>query len=288
MDREQEGQHNNVKNRRKNGRNANRKKQETKTDENRVQQERERDVSATETVNDKEQESTVEQPDSESREEDFTNVQQIENTPTRVEDEQQPMAFVKQRSKQKLSDKPSTTPSGKEESVVPIKPQASVAPVKQTPSPTQHPKSSQDNHLKTNGYSPIPYNLYTYSAFNPLPPRFQQQRQQKEAELSAQKFRRRQGKGPSNRNSLPPGSAARPNEFVPSSPQQMDQQEQQVPQHVNNEQTNAYVYPCEPQQHQHQQESSMNHDYSSGSDVVTGKNLSLSYLRFFSKHSMVV
>ncbi|CAF1167791.1 unnamed protein product [Adineta ricciae] len=263
----------NAKNRRKNGRNANRKKQETKTDENHVQQEREKDVSATEAVNDKEQESMVEQSDSESREKDFTNVQQSENTAIHVEDEQQPMTFVKQRSKQKLSDKPSTTPSGKEESVVPIKPQASVAPVKQTPSSTQHSKPSQDNHLKTNGYSPIPYNLYTYSAFNPLPPRFQQQRQQKEAELSAQKFRKRQGRVPSKRSSLPPGSAARPNEFVPSSPQQMDQQEQQVPQYVNNQQTSAYVYPCEPQQHQHQQESSMNHDYSSESDVVTDSPL---------------
>ena len=71
----------------------------------------------------------------------------------------------------------------REESNQPLKPQASVAPVKQTPY-----FSKYDSSWRYNDYSPS----YNYSNPNPLPPRLQQQRQLREA-AAQRRFQGRRG-----------------------------------------------------------------------------------------------
>jgi hypothetical protein len=202
--------------------------------------------------------------------ENFENTIQTERTPpTHGEDEQEPTIVNKQRNTNKMSN----SPSEKEEPVIPSKPQASVAPVKQAPltpltnDSSNHLKSSQNHNVKTNGHASPPYNIYTYSAYNPLPPRFQQQQQQqrqrhhREMAYNTHRHRRRRGgRGHSKRSSFPPDSAARPNDFVPLSLQQQQQQQQQT-EHYQAEPDVQYVQ---------QQDLPINNGYSSESDIVTG------------------
>ena len=191
---------------------------------------------------------------------DITTIENGERNEQQSDEEQESTMSNKQRNKNKII-------SSKEESIIPSKPQASVAPVKQTPPPLSttrdypnHLKSSQpqqDNYVKSNGHSFPSQNIYSYSNYNPLPPRFQRQRQQRETVYTNQRYRRRRGAGPQKQSSFPPDSAARQNDFVPSSARQEQEMEQyQV------ESSGDYVQ---------QQELSMNNGYSSESDIVTGK-----------------
>jgi len=255
----QQGRRSSINNRRKNTRNANKKKQQQTTNiylnNNGVtDEEQKRVLPEIETENDEKQEE-------QQNIEDINQTKPIVSLPTHVEDEQQPTMEIKQRNKNKSINKPSL-PSSKEESIISAKPQASVAPVKQSPQirdslnnckPSQN---QQNNNLKSNGHLPSSsYNIYTYSAYNPLPPRF---RQQKEAAYASQKHRRRRGGGPPKRSSFPPDSAARSNDFIPASLRQ---------QTINNNHPESLVN-C-PQQ----QELSINNGYSSESDILTGKIL---------------
>jgi hypothetical protein len=270
----QQGHRSSAANRRKNARNANKRKQQqqqqTINNSDITEEEEQKRILPKKTTENDEKDYSGQQTDEEQEEkEKFQDTNQTKQTispPTHVEDEQEPTIPIKQPNKTKTINKPTpSVPLSKVESIVPSKPQASVAPVKQIPLmevPINNLKSSQnhqDNYPKSNGHVSSSQNIYTYSAFNPLPPRFQQQRQQqqKEAASAAQKYRRRRGGRQSKRSSFPPDSAARSNDFVPASLRQQD---------INDNQTEPLVKFT-----QQQQESSINNGYSSESDILTGK-----------------
>jgi hypothetical protein len=274
----QQGHRTSASNRRKNARNANKRKQQqqqqqqttTNNGEITEEEEQKRILPKITTQND-EKDFSGQQTDEEQEEkgkfQDINQTKQIIFPPTHVEDEQEATISIKQRNKTKTLNKPPppSLPSSKEESIIPSKPQACVAPVKQTPlmkDSTNNLKSSQnhqDNYPKSNGHLSSSHNIYTYSAYNPLPPRFQQQRQQqKEAAYATQKYRRRRGGGHSKRSSFPPDSAARSNDFIPASLKQQD---------INENQTESLGNFTQ------QQELSINNGYSSESDILTGKIL---------------
>jgi hypothetical protein len=208
------------------------------------------------------------------KEENFQDPNQTKQTPpTHVEDEQQSTVSIKQRNKHKISVNVS---SEKEEPVIPSKPQANVALVKQAPltpltnDSSNNFKSHQDHNVKTNGYSSSSYNTYTYSAYNPLPPRFQQQQQERqryhrETTYNNHRYRRRRGRaGRSKRSSFPPDSAARPNDFIPSALREQQTEDHQVAPDVH------FVQ---------QQDLSMTNGYSSESDILTG-NRTVSFFAY--------
>jgi hypothetical protein len=202
-----------------------------------------------------EEESSVQLTDEEQeQQEDFQDPIEIEellipSPPTPIQKEQKPILPVKHRNKNRINHRNSKSPSpsisSKEESTLPSKPQASVAPVKQSlssiPTTTTDSKQiSQDNNSKSNGKLSS-CNIYSYSEHNSIPPRFQQQRQQKDTTIG-QKSRQRKTK----QSSIPPDSAARQNDFVPSTSQQQINDNNQL-------------------------ELSLHNGYSSESDILTGK-----------------
>jgi len=210
-------------------------------------------------------ESSVQPTDEEEKEEEFHDPMEIEEVlisspSTPIQDEQKPILPVKQRNKNKSNHTNSKSPSSssstppissKEESILPIKPQASVAPVKQFPPlmPTTNTKSiqiPQDNNSKSNGNLSSSCNIYSYSEYNSLPPRFQQ----KDA-AALQRLRKRKTTIKTKKSSISPDSAARQNDFVPSVSKQQ----------INN--NNQLELPIQ---------SSNQNGYSSESDILTGKN----------------
>ncbi|CAF4161801.1 unnamed protein product [Rotaria magnacalcarata] len=278
----QQGRHGSASSRRKNPRNANKRKQQTtnsNSNSNDIKEEEQKENSSELTLeNDvQERQSVLEQPIQQTQEkqeeEKIQNNSQIEQNvspPTHVEDEQEPTTQVKQRNKMKPINKSPSLSSSRQEVFVPSKPQASVAPVKQAylSSPiknsSNHMNSSRDIYPKSNGNVSPSHNIYTYSAYNSLPPRFQQQILQKEAASAARRYRKRRGPLPSKRSSLPPGSAARSNEFIPSSfqeQQELEHEQQQI------DDTQIELSMSIPQQ----PESLMINGYSSESDFLTGK-----------------
>ncbi|CAF2118028.1 unnamed protein product [Rotaria magnacalcarata] len=276
----QQGRHGSASSRRKNPRNANKRKQQTtnsNSNSNDIKEEEQKENSSELTLeNDvQERQSVLEQPIQQTQEkqeeEKIQNNSQIEQNvspPTHVEDEQEPTTQVKQRNKMKPINKSPSLSSSRQEVFVPSKPQASVAPVKQAylSSPiknsSNHMNSSRDIYPKSNGNVSPSHNIYTYSAYNSLPPRFQQQILQKEAASAARRYRKRRGPLPSKRSSLPPGSAARSNEFIPSSfqeQQELEHEQQQI------DDTQIELSMSIPQQ----PESLMINGYSSESDFLT-------------------
>ena len=127
-----------------------------------------------------------------------------------------------------------------EEQNFPSKPQASVAPVKQ--SSYYAPYSKYESNSRYNGYS----SSYNYSNQNSLPPRFQQQRQQREA-ATQRRYRGRRGQ-------------YRSPTFYHSSryPDDYDQSERDLDEPIND-------------QYSSQQDSGMPNDDSSESENLSGK-----------------
>lgn len=128
-----------------------------------------------------------------------------------------------------------------EEQNFPSKPQASVAPVKQ--SSYYAPYSRYESNSRYNGYSSSSYN---YSNQNSLPPRFQQQREQREA-AAQRRYRGRRGQ-------------YRSPTFYNSSryPADYDQSERELDEPTND-------------QYSSQQDSGMPNDDSSESENLSGK-----------------
>ena len=163
--------------------------------------------------------------------------------PTHVEDEQTvPQQVIKQRNKNPTpSIDVSRSNSLKEESIQPSKPQACVAPVKQPlltkSSIAEESKEIRSNHhSKSNGTNSTCH-IYSHPEYNSLPPRFQQQRQQK--------FLSRKS---TDRTKKP--SFGRTNHFLPPPPRRQHQQ------YSNNH---------------HQLDTPPQNGYSSESDVATGR-----------------
>lgn len=167
-----------------------------------------------------------------------------------LREEQKTNSPVKQRNKNKNDhingnisnlSSPTSISSSKTDTNLPIKPKASVAPVKQSlPNNSKINNEStqnlQDKNSKSNGKSLN--NIYSYSEQNSTSPRFQQ-RQQKEIN-DMQKFRKKKSK----KSSILSNSTVRQNDFLPSLSKQ--QIELTLP-------------------------SSNQNGYSSESDVLTGK-----------------
>ncbi|CAF3454790.1 unnamed protein product [Rotaria sp. Silwood1] len=288
----QQGRRGSTGNRRKNSRNANKRNQPmTNSNSNDINEEEQKKILPEITLEKNEQEEeeaeedeeaeslleqTVQQSGEKQRKEKFENTNQTEqsiSSSTHVEDEQEPTISSKQRNKPKTINKSSTLPPSKEESIVPSKPQASVAPVKQAHmsspiknSSSNHFNSSQDMYPKSNGHISPSHYVYTYSGFNSLPPRFQQQKLEKEAASAARRHRRRRGLLPQKRSFLPPDSAARSNDFIPLSykeqEEEEEEEEQQQQQIDDNQRELSMNLPP-------QQELSINNDYSSESDFIT-------------------
>ncbi|CAF0864206.1 unnamed protein product [Rotaria sordida] len=282
----QQGRRGSTSSRRKNSRNANKKKQpmtnSNSNDISEAEQKKilpeitlEKDEQEQEQEEDEEDESlleqTVQQSDEKQVKEKFENsiqTEEIISSSTHVEDEQEPTIAIKQRNKPKVINKSPSLPPSKEEYIVLSKPQASVAPVKQAhlSSPiknsSNHLNPSRDMYSKSNGHISPSYHNYTYSAFNPLPPRFQQQQLEKEAASAARRYRKRRGPLPQKRSPLLPGSAARSNDFTPSSVKEQQQQQQQQQQIDDNQrELSMNLLP--------QQELSIHNGYSSESDFLT-------------------
>jgi hypothetical protein len=271
---QQQGHRSSGSNRRRNARNANRNRQQQQTTANmsfnntdvkekQEQDDEEKTIVPETTAEEGQQavlESSVKQTD--DRFEETIQTKQTTSPLTHINNEQIPVSVAKQNNNNKTTLSPS-----REESVLPSKPQASVAPVKQiSPLPLMKNVSSnnfkpyiqQENYPKSNGNT-ASNNMYTYSGHNPLPPRFQQQRQ-KEAAAAAQNSHRRKGPLPSERSTIPPGSAARPNDFIPSL----------IPQQQTNDDDNNNNNQLESPVSLDQQELLVNHDYSSESDILSG------------------
>jgi len=194
------------------------------------------------------------------------------------------------------NDYQSSTPI-REDSTVPSKPQASVAPVKQMHSPNFHSrpfKSHSDFYSRQNGHSSSGYHHSYSNHQNSLPPRFRQQLEQREAEMNnhyQQTFRRRRGRSSNFRTFYPHDQR---NDYRSSSPpppprhhhhhQQQQQQQQQEeeggegeeeeeyyedeqqtplpPDSMNNHHQSPPCSPPPPHQHHHQ-------DYSSESELLS-------------------
>ena len=288
-----QGQRSSAGSRRKNARTANRRKQQQQVNidsnnnnmrDEEEEEEEQQKIVLPETTTEKETSRQHSDEDSAEKEnfEDSSQTISSPRPPVRVEDEQEPTIPLKQRHKNKTMNKSSSS----EESMIPSKPQASVAPVKQIPlyppirDSSNNGKSSQDNYSKTNGHSNSPpsYNIYTYSSYNPVPPRFRQQ-QKNEAAYFPQRHRRRRGGGSSKRSSFPPDSAARSNDFIPSSIKEQEEYQEQEEEQQQQQQHQEYrpIYCSELEASmdyvQQQPELSMHNGYSSGSDILTGKSL---------------
>ncbi|CAF3529601.1 unnamed protein product [Rotaria socialis] len=135
-----------------------------------------------------------------------------------IQEEKESSSPLKQRNKDKTNPMNSKSPSPiattstnatncslapqfslKQGSIVPSKPKANVAPVKQVMSSTntantEFNPSSQVNNSKSIENSSSSYNIYSYSEHSPGLPRFQQQQQQQRQEIdtfATQKFRRK-------------------------------------------------------------------------------------------------
>ena len=187
-------------------------------------------------------------------------IEQDFSSPTDVDDKHEPMLSAKQRNKTTTIEKPSSLPLSNEPTSRPSKPQASVTPVKQihsSPSAENASngfKSSQNMHLKSNGYTPPLYNSYRYSSYNPLPPRFQQLQKEAEAAAISRRNLRRRGPLPLKKSALTPESAARSNDFtlVPLTQQQQQQHQQQQLQ--DEQQQSQHHHQQQQQQHYQQQQ----------------------------------
>lgn len=247
-------------NRKKHARNANKKRQQAaaaaaaalKDTSNNDDKQEIKPISTD--IKNEEEESPVQLTTDEEKEE-FQDTMTIDEVliPSIQEEEEKPILPVKQRNKNKSNHNNSNITnqtivtslnSSKEESILPAKPQASVAPVIQSLpiDSTINIESNQipqDKHSKSNGKSS--YNQYPYSEYNSLPPRFRQ-RQQKEA-ADVQKFRKRKSKEPS----IFLGSPAGQNDFIPS---------------ISKQQSELLTH-----------QSSNQNGYSSESDILTGKIL---------------
>ncbi|CAF2367475.1 unnamed protein product [Rotaria sp. Silwood2] len=289
----QQGRRGSTNSRRKNSRNANKKKQPmTNSNSNDISEEEQKKILPEITLEKDEQEQeeeengsgleeTVQQPDEKQEKEKFKNsiqTEQIISSAAHVEDEQEPTISIKQRNKPKIINKSPSSPPSKEEPIVPSKPQASVAPVKQAhmSSPmknsSNYMNSSRDMYPKSNGHISPSHHIYTYSGFNSLPPRFQQQQLEKEAAFAYRRHRKRRGQLPQKRSSLPPGSAARSNDFIPSSFEEEEQQQQQQQQHQQQQQQQQQIDDNQSELTMNlppQQELMINNGYSSESDFLT-------------------
>lgn len=164
-----------------------------------------------------------------------------------IDDDPRPFTFPKHRHKSHLSNPP-------------IAPETSTPPITNGKYPSNH----HENHFKSNGQILPSYPMCTYAPHNPLPPRFRQQQQQqqpKETVFSNSRFRRRRGGGGggrfAKRSSYPPDSMRYSNDFVPTSEEQEQIQEEQV----ENQEIESSK----------QQDLSATNGYSSESDILTGK-----------------
>jgi len=263
----------NSNNRRKHARNANKERQQAAavamaTNETLNNEDKQEIESISSEINIEKEESTIqlldeEQEQNEEFKDPMTTVEEVLTlSPLMpIQDEQKPILPVKQRHKNKsnsINSKSSNSSSSKpsislkDESILSIKPQASVAPVKQ-PVPLmqtvniEYTQNHQDNNSKSNGKlsSSSSCNIYSYTEQNSIPPRFQQQQQRyQQKEINdVQRFRRRRT---TKKSSIPLGSAGRQNDFVPSI------SKQQINNNNNNELSNQ-------------------NGYSSESDILTGK-----------------
>lgn len=186
-------------------------------------------------------EETTENGKEKEQQENFSPSQQFDD------EKQQPFTCVKSRHKNRITS----------ETNGPSKPQVAVTPITNGRYSFNH----QENPVKFNGHT-----MCTYSPHNPLPPRFrQQQQQQRETVYSNSRYGRRRGDRFLKRSSFPPDSATSSNDFVPISEPQEQQIEQQEIQ--------------SPAESTEQQELSNHNDYSSESDILTGKiSLTLSFI----------
>lgn len=186
--------------------------------------------------------SSIQPIDDDQFEDPLTIEEEILTSPSHVEEEQTVPQPIKQCNQNV------TESTDLIESILPSKPKASVAPVKQSyPSTTDQSKDLRRNnhHSKSNGNASIGH-FHSHQEYNPLPPRFQQQRQQK--------FLARKSKNP---------SSGRPND---SFKRQQYYQEQQ---HFNNH---------------HPIDSLSQNGYSSESDALTGKISSSSHQFIIHSH----
>jgi hypothetical protein len=239
---------------RKHTRNANKKQRQLAaataiSDHSNSNNEQETESVLSEIKNEEEEETLID--------EQFEDPMKIEEV-SHVEDEQKPIGPVKQRNKNKSNSTNSkSTISSKEESIFPLKPQASVAPVKQSLLPpiskinNQSTQVLQDNHSKSNGHVSS-CNIYSYAEHNSVPPRFQQQRREKE-EANGQKFRKRRSNEKKTKSFNSSASPVRQNDFLPLISKQQ----------LNNN-NNQLELPLQ---------SSNQNGYSSESDMLTGKIL---------------
>lgn len=277
----QQNSRGNAKSRRKNGRRKRQESEDVNSNSNGINHEELNEESSEQTLkyNEQERESLSEQPVQQSNdkheEESFhsdTQKEPIISSPRHTTDGQESPISVKQRNKMKSMNKYPNLPVSKQEHIVPLKPQASVAPVKQAHSSPanknlpHHTNSPKDMHSKSNGHMSPSHNMCTYSAYNPLPPRFQQQLLQREAASAARRYRKRRGTLPPKRSSYPPNGSGRSDEFVPPLlPEQQEYEEfEQEEQIEDNQAEQPGVAP-------QQQECLMNNGYSSESDFLTGK-----------------
>ena len=167
-----------------------------------------------------------------------------------IDDDPQSFTLVKQRNRNRLSNPPISS---------------------ETSTPPITNGKYHDNHFKPNGQILPSYPMCTYAPHNPLPPRFRQQQQQqqqqqqpKETVFSNSRFRRRRGGGGgrfAKRLSYPPDSMRYSNDFVPTSEEQEQIQEEQV----ENQEIES------PTESRGQQDLSTTNGYSSESDILTGK-----------------
>ena len=119
--------------------------------------------------------SSIQPIDDDQFEDPLTIEEEVLISPSHVEEEQTVPQPIKQ------CDQNKTESTDLIESILPSKPKASVAPVKQSyPSTTDQSKDQRQNnhHSKSNGNGFIGH-FHSHQEYNSLPPRFQQQRQQK-------------------------------------------------------------------------------------------------------------
>lgn len=177
---------------------------------------------------------------------------------SQMDDDPQSFTLVKQRNKNRLFNPP---------------------PISNGHSPGNY----RDYHFKSNGQSSSSYPMCTYAPHNPLPPRFRQQQQQeppppKETVFSNSRFqRRRRGGGGGRfpkRSSYPPDFMTYSNDFVPTS-----EEHEQIQEEIDNQENQSPTDSTEQQDHP------TTNGYSSESDIQTGKiHLILSNLSPWSKH----
>lgn len=219
-----------------------------------------------------------------NKSDEYDSVDETNEAETAMENEEQDKSI---RTETDSSHLDSSTPV-RDESVVPTKPQASVAPVKQMSSNNNfHPKafkSQSDYHSKHNGYSSGGHHHHHHSYSNhqnSLPPRFRQQLEQREAAMNnyhhqQQTFRRRRGRASNYRTFYPtdqrndyrspsPSTYEHAQEHYDDDIEQPDQYEDEQrtplpPISMNDDHPPAPPHPQPPQQQQ---------DYSSESELLS-------------------